>query len=494
VSGGGGSAGFLGSLVAYLFLAASVGFAAFLLQRVREEVAQLSSKSDISFLRSSELDAKMNALRQQVDAMKETASGYDSTFSNMRAELDSVGQVQRRGEAETRRVEEALQRLQKEILKDLSDGIQEVKQTRQRDFSSLERSIDERLAELSGSIGESVAGVAEVQAETHSQLQDLRARLEGLADPVALRQELQGVVASVAELQTSTAAVGKTTDSLTEQISAVGAELQTRNKEVASQSEEIGSVRAMVQSTAGTLRQSLSAVEVTVQALSDQTQNLQMGIDGAAGGLQSLERELRGALEQSERSTEDLQARMRIVEESTDAVAASLTEQAAKLESSLSKYESHENRLAALARDADSTFVAAQKEVRQLQANLQEVNHTQQSLGNLLGVHKTDLAELQSTVTALDSKQTELVSRLSSQTQQIEDWEQRVGLLGDEMRGSQLSDLKASVSQLESDLKQLRTAVDSLVVHSVKVERHQEAITSLQRDLEETRAALKAQS
>ncbi|KAL4641446.1 hypothetical protein GN956_G12010 [Arapaima gigas] len=490
-SGSGGSVGFLAT-AGYLLLVAAVGFAAFRLQRVREEVVEIGHRSEVSSLRSSELNAKMDALRQQVDAAKETVSGFDSALSDMRTELNNVGRLQRRGEEETRRVEEALQRLQKEILKDLSDGIQEVKQTRQQDFSSLERTVDERLAELSGSIGESVAGVAEVQTETQSQLQDLQARLESLPDTAQLREQLQGVVASVAELQAAATAAGKTTDSLSEQINAVGAELQTRNQEVASQSEEIGSVRAMVQSTTGALRESLSAVEVTVQALSDHTQNLRSGIERGEGGLQSLEKEVRRVTDRSERNIEDVQARLKALEDNADAILAFVAEQVSKLESRLSKYDSQDSALAALAKDADSDRANAQRDVRELQTSLREVNSTQQSLENVLAEHKDHVEELQAAVRGLGSAQTELLSGLSGHTQQIQDLEQRVAVFGDS--GSPVSEVKASVSQIESDLQQLRTAVDSLVAHSVKVEQHQEAIASLRRDLDQTQAALEVLS
>lgn len=45
----------------------------------------------------------------------------------------------KQGENEINRISEVLQKLQNEILKDLSDGIHMVKDARERDFTSLER-------------------------------------------------------------------------------------------------------------------------------------------------------------------------------------------------------------------------------------------------------------------------------------------------------------------------------------------------------------------
>lgn len=422
--------------------------------------------------------------------MKETVAKFDSALTGVRAELDTMGRAQQRVESETQRVEEALQRLQKEILKDLSDGIQEVKQTRQRDFSSLEQAVEERLAELSTSIGDSVAGVAEVQGETQSQLQDLRVRLEGLANPEKFRQELQSLADSMIKLQVDSMVVEKTTNSLAEQIVAVGAELQTRNQEVASQSQEIVSVRELVQSTIGTLRQSVSAVEVSFQTLSDQAQSIQTGLLQAEGSLQSLEKELRGSLDRAERNSEELEARVKVLEESIDSVQVSVAEQVAKLESSLAKIDFHDSTLATLTKDFEGGRENAEQRAQQLQVILEEMTHCQ-ALGNQAEALKNDMEELKSTVPALDNAQAELASAHSSLSQRLDALEQTLNTLRETITESQVSnELRASLSQVPNDMQQLRIAVDNLVAYSVKVEKHEEAIYSMQKDLEKTQTTV----
>jgi cytoskeleton-associated protein 4 len=380
----------------------------------------------------------------------------------MRAEQEVGSRAVRKSEVETRRVEEALQRLQNELLVDLSEGIKEVKEARERDFSSLEKTVEERLAELSASIADSVTEFTETQGETQSQLADLKARLDDMEDPELIRQELSTIVDTVAGLSATKQATDESAYSLREQIAAVGSELQTRNQEIASMSQEVEAVRLLVQETAGSLRQQVSGAEAGIQALTDQDQSLQSSLELATEALHSLEKELRGESARAEQRSDGLEVRLKVVEEGGDSLAASLTDLTSKVEALLAKYDSHESTLAAQG-------TAAEKARATLQGELEEL--------------KGSLEELQSNVVALSDAQTNLSSRVSNLGLQIEGLEQKL---------EALREVSKSTSQPPPELEKLKSTVDGLVGKAAKLESHEKAIEALQGSLQKTISSLEA--
>ncbi|XP_070997450.1 cytoskeleton-associated protein 4-like [Oncorhynchus clarkii lewisi] len=446
----------------YIALVAAAGFAAIYLQQVLKEVHQISSRNEETVRKNAEVAHKVENVLQQVDNVRRAVDGLESALGTMRAEQEVGSRAVRKGEAETRRVEEALQRLQNELLVDLSEGIKEVKEARERDFSSLEKTVEERLAELSASIADSVTEFTETQGETQSQLADLKARLDDMEDPELIRQELSAIVDTVAGLSATKQATDESAYSLREQIAAVGSELQTRNQEIASMSQEVEAVRLLVQETAGSLRQQVSGAEAGIQALTDQDQSLQSSLELATEALHSLEKELRGESARAEQRSDGLEVRLKVAEEGGDSLAASLTDLTSKVEALLAKYDSHESMHAAQG-------TAAEKARATLQGELEEL--------------KGSLGELQSNVVALSDAQTNLASRVSNLGLQIEGLEQKLEALGE---------VSKSTGHPPPELEKLKSTVDGLVGKAAKLESHEKAIEALQGSLQKTISSLEA--
>ncbi|XP_030632539.1 cytoskeleton-associated protein 4 [Chanos chanos] len=430
----------------YLVLVVGAGFASFYLQQVLEEVNQIRNRNEESVQKSAEMTQRVEYALQQVNSLKGSLEGLESALGSVQTELKGTRQLVHKGEAETRRVEEALQKLQNEILRDLSEGIREVKEARERDFSSLEHTVEERLAELSRSIADSIAEFTEAQGEAQGQLQELKAKVEGHEDPTLLKQELTAITNAVAELHTANQVAEGNTGVLQEQIATVRAELQTRNKEVVSISEEIDSVRSLVQGTASALRQEVSEAQIRVQAMTDRVQSLQNGQEQFSESLQSLEKDLREEDSKVEKRVDELEVRLKVAEENGEALATSGSEQNSRLEALLSKYDSHESSLTAQGQAAERSRQALQSELEGL---------------------KSSLAEIYSTLTTLDSTKTKL-----------EAVEEKLDDLGD----------TTIFSQTVKDLQALRTTVDSLVAKTDQLESHERAISALQSALKKTKS------
>ena len=379
--------------------------------------------------------------------------GLDSSLGATRQELQGAISRMKTGELETRRVKEALQTLQNDLLRDLSEGISEVKEARERDFSSLEKTVEERLAEVSQSITVNMAEFTEAQGEAQSQLADLKARLGEVEDPALVKQELAAIVEAVAEIKTSKQASDSSAESLREQIGAVREELQTRNQEVASLSQEVETVRSVVQENVGSLRQSLSEAEAEVQALKDKTLLVEGVVEQNAEAARDAEREASAAAAQALKRSEGLEARVRASEDIGDSLSASVSEITSKVESLLAKLDTHESALAA--------------QVQKAKAGLEQ---EQEALRSSLG-------ELQSHLVALDG-----AVKDSSRVEQVEDLEKR------------LAALEASSSTKPEQLESLRTMVAGLESKAAKLEGHDQAIAALQEALQETTQKLAAAS
>uniref|UniRef100_A0A672ZQ58 Cytoskeleton associated protein 4 n=1 Tax=Sphaeramia orbicularis TaxID=375764 RepID=A0A672ZQ58_9TELE len=283
----------------------------------------------------------------QVESLRSVVDGLESSLGITRVEMEGAISRMKKGEVETRKVEEALHKLQNDLLRDLSQGITEVKEAREKDFSSLEKTVEERLAEVSQSITASVTEFTEAQGEAQSQLAELKARLGDLEDPTLIKQEIAAIVDTVAEIRTAKQAADASVDSLRDQIGAVREELQTRNQEVVSLSQEVESVRTVVQQNIGNLKQSVSAAESDILTLKDKTATLEGSMAQATDSVHNVEQQLDEATTQAQKRSEDLEARVRASEESGDSLSTSLTDITAKIESLLAKYDTHETKLVA---------------------------------------------------------------------------------------------------------------------------------------------------
>uniref|UniRef100_A0A671PAC1 Cytoskeleton associated protein 4 n=1 Tax=Sinocyclocheilus anshuiensis TaxID=1608454 RepID=A0A671PAC1_9TELE len=273
----------------------------------------------------------------QIRSMQVSLEALESAVLSVRTDLERTGRAAQKGEDNTRRLEDSLQNLQSKIAQELTQAIREVKEVREKHASSLE----ERLSQLSRSTAESSVQ----QSRFQSELQELRARLEQQDTPALLRQELESLSSAVATLHTASEVSEGNTAVLREQIAAVSAEQQTRNREVASVSEDVEAVRTLLQSAAGSLRDEVSAARADAQGASDQIQSLSDRLEHTSTALQSLETHSRDQLLQLEKHREDVEVRLKSVEESQEGMESSLTEQTNRLNALAAKHESQQRSL-----------------------------------------------------------------------------------------------------------------------------------------------------
>ncbi|XP_030197989.1 cytoskeleton-associated protein 4 [Gadus morhua] len=453
-SDGGGGGGFQVLLLLFsVALVAGGGFAAFYLQQALEEVHQIGAKNQETALENAKLHGRMESVLEQVDSVRRVVEGLEASLAVTRSELGAAGGRLRQGEEEKQRLEEALQRLQNDLLQDLSAGISQVKEARERDFSSLESTVETRLAEVGQSVASSVAELAAAQGEVRGQLAGLQARLGEAEDPAVLRGELAVVAGAVEELEAASRASEAGAVSLAEQIGGVSAELQTRNGEVASLAQEVDAVRALVQDTVGSLKGIVTAAEAGVTELRAGSEELEAGLGRAQEAVGRLREEAR---EQTLQRSVDLEARVKASEEAAQSVA----ELSSRVEALLASHDSHDSALAAHGQAAEKARAGLAEELEQLRAGVEEVRSSadQGSLGGLTEALDSRLSTLEESTR--DSIQT---------PQRLE--ELRAVVVALEGKAARLEQHEQAISTLQDALKKTTTTLAALSTKKIKAKK-----------------------
>ena len=313
--------------------------------------------------------------------------------------------------------------------------------------------MEQRLAEVSLSVSSSVAEFTNAQGEVRGQLTDLKSRLGDAEDPALVKQELEAIAEAVAELRVAEQASEAIAASLGKQIGSVSTELQTRNQEVASLSEEVDAMRALMQETVGSLKQTVTVAEVSMQELQERSLVLEGGVAQAQEAVGSMQKEAQERdVQQAQQRSDDLENRAKVSEE----VARSLAELTSRVESLLAKYDSHESALAARA-----------------------------GLAAGLDTLKTGVEEIRSNMADLAERQAKQVATGSTLGELIEELDRRLSELEQSTRGS---------IETPKHLENLRGLVVALEGKATKLEHHEQAISALQDALEQTTSSLAALS
>ncbi|XP_004675783.1 PREDICTED: cytoskeleton-associated protein 4, partial [Condylura cristata] len=461
----------------YLALVAAAAFSGWCVHHVLEEVQQVRrSHQDFSRQRE-ELGQGLQGVEQKVQSLQ-------ASLRSSQHKQDLTEKAVKQGESEINRISEVLQKLQNEILKDLSDGIHVVKDARERDFTSLENTVEERLTELTKSINDNIAIFTEVQKRSQKEINEVKAKVAALG-------ELEGYKQDVRALKEVVAGIESSVKSSEVDIAALRSTLQSMESDVYTEVKELVSLKQEQQK----FKEAADSEHLTLQALTEKVLRCEESSGRLPAGMQRLEEELHqlrtqaqqpGALEALEEENRGLDSRLQRVEGGVQAAQSASAQQMQSLESLLAKSEEQERRLAALQEHLEGLGAPSEADKGGLASTVRSLGEAQLSLYSDVEELKRSVGELPSTVEALQKVQ-EQVHTLLGQDRAPAAHMPPQDLLD---RLSSLDNLKSSVSQVESDLRMLRTAVDSLVAYSVKIETNEHNLESAKGLLDDLRSDL----
>ncbi|XP_014635422.1 PREDICTED: cytoskeleton-associated protein 4, partial [Ceratotherium simum simum] len=481
------------NLLFYLALVAAAAFSGWCVHHVLEEVQQVRrSHHDFSRQRE-ELGQGVQGVEQKVQSLQATFGTFESILRSSQHKQDLTEKAVKQGESEINRISEVLQKLQNEILKDLSDGIHVVKDARERDFTSLENTVEERLTELTKSINDNIAIFTDVQKRSQKEINDVKAKVASLEESEGYKQDLKALKEVVEEIQTSMKFKEK-------DIEALRSSLQTVESDVYTEVKELVSLKQEQQK----FKEAADSEHLTLQALTEKILQSEESTSRLPEEIRRLEEELRqlkaeslrpeddgafkssDAFEALQKTSQGLDSRLQTVEDGVHAVRSASARQTESLESLLARSEELEQRLAALQERVQGLGSPSEGEQAGLASTVRSLGEAQLALYGDVEELKRSVGELPSTVEALQKVQEQVHTLLGQDQARAapvppQDFLDRL---------SSLDNLKASVSQVESDLKMLRTAVDSLVAYSVKIETNENNLESAKGLLDDLRSDL----
>lgn len=348
-------------------VAAVVALAAVFVHLELEDIRRTSSGHEQALGRCSGAAQELEEALEQLRSLKASLEGLEDAVALTRSDLDRTSHSVQQGELSTRRLEDTLQGLQKKTVPELSLRLQEQTDARGREIALLE----ERLSQRSHPVEERLEQLTREQQSFKEDLQELRARLEKQDVPAALTQQLSTISSAITVLNTANEVSEGNAAVLREQISAVSAELQTRNREVQSVSEEIKAMRTLIQSTVGSLRKEASEARSSAQTSADQAQSFILKQDQLSDALHSLDTRLTDGLLK-------LELRLKTAEDSQQ-----LTDISSTLDALVSQHRALEEQRTedAEKRSADLQELRSRiEELQRLQAAVEEIRTRLQEL------------------------------------------------------------------------------------------------------------------
>ncbi|XP_021090758.1 cytoskeleton-associated protein 4 [Mesocricetus auratus] len=474
----------LGRLLNFLFylaLVAAAAFSGWCVHHVLEEVQQVRRGHQDFSLQRDELGQSLQGVEQKVQSLQATFGTFESILRSSQHKQDLTEKAVKQGESEINRISEVLQKLQNEILKDLSDGIHVVKDARERDFTSLENTVEERLTELTKSINDNIAIFTDVQKRGQKEINDVKMKVASLEESQGDRsQDLKVLEKALKEVQASVKSREKDIEALQSSLQTMESDVYTEVRELVSLKQE----QQAFKQAADSERLALEALTEKLLRSEESSSRLPADIRRLEEELQQLKAEARGAeeavvfkdssaLDDLQRQVEGLGARLQYVEDGVYSMQVASARHTESLESLLSKSQEHEQRLAVLQEHLESPEPSSD-----LAGTVRSLEEAQLTLASSVKELQRSLGELPGTVESLQERVHSLLSQDHAQATPPQDFLDRL---------SSLDHLKSSVSQVESDLKMLRTAVDSLVAYSVKIEANENNLESAKGVLDDLR-------
>ncbi|XP_058597519.1 cytoskeleton-associated protein 4 [Neofelis nebulosa] len=472
----------------YLALVAAAAFSGWCVHHVLEEVQQVRRGHQDFSRQREELGQGLQGVEQKVLSLQATFGTFESILRSSQHKQDLTEKAVKQGESEINRISEVLQKLQNEILKDLSDGIHVVKDARERDFTSLENTVEERLTELTKSINDNIAIFTDVQKRSQKEINDVKAKVASLENSEGYKQDVKALKEVVKEIQSSVKSREK-------DIEALRSTLQTLESDVYTEVKELVSLKQEQQK----FQEAANSEHLTLQALTEKVLQSEEATSRLPEEIRRLKEELRhletealrpeegvyknsDALEALQEKSQGLDSRLQTVEDGVDAVQTASARHSESLEALLAKSEEQERRLAAL-QERVAGLGPSEDDAGGLASTVRSLGEAQLSLYGDVEELKRSMGGLPSTVEALQKVQEQVHTLLGRDPARAapsppQDFLDRL---------SSLDNLKASVSQVESDLRMLRTAVDSLVAYSVKIETNENNLESARGLLDDLR-------
>ncbi|XP_075285234.1 cytoskeleton-associated protein 4 [Opisthocomus hoazin] len=460
-------------------------------RQLREEVGRSAREREASGRQRQELAATLDAVVQKVRSLQATFGEFESMMKISQQKQEVTEKAVKQGESEINRISEVLQKLQNEILKDLSDGIHMVKDARERDFTSLENTVEERLTELTKSINDNIAVFTEVQQRSQDEINNMKAKVDSLEEADVYKHEIKVLKDAFDEMQASMKTKEKDIETLKSAIDSMESDVYTEVKELVNLKQEHEKFKEAADTehlSLKALQEKVLRAENSIMQLPSDIKRLDEDILQVKADLNKWEENelFRQALETFGKNSEGMESRLRHIEDSLASLTSVAAQNSEKLQSFLSKEAEYENKLGTLEQSITALQGISDMDLASVTDVLKNLGESQTSLYNDMESLRRSISDLPSSG-ALQDVQKQISSLLDQGNLQMGQAHSEGYLEKFSSVEGSVDELRSSVSQVDSDLKMIRTAVDSLVSYSVKIENNENNLESVKSSIDDLR-------
>ncbi|XP_043943852.1 cytoskeleton-associated protein 4 [Protopterus annectens] len=519
---GGGLIGPICTGIFYFLVIGAFGGTAWYLQTLSDQVQELSSRNQGLSLQNQELREGVGAVLQQMSSLKTTVGVFESSLKDTQREVDLANLSVKKSENEVNRIGEVLQKVQNEILRDLSDGIKDVKAAREKDFTSLENTVEERLTELTKSINDNIAVFTDVQKKSQHEISDIKSKVDSVEGVSLLKNEVKAIATQISDLRASSGTKDEAIASLKKAVDLLHVTAQDRGQEFTSFVQGYSDFRQSVESEyrdLAQLKENISKIQAAADFVSEEVSNLKDLLKAKSSTVECehLLSQAREHLDIAEKSNENLDSKLKLINEKVESTGSVASVQSEKIESVILKQEEMETAITSLEKSIDAVKLLFPDEEKEFdfasfQSTLQSLKESQESVVHDLALLKSEWNKLKDVPTAhvIPELQDKMQALADSQTQQMNDlqahFDERLEMLKRERESgssmpvadfeklpsieTSVGELRSSFAQAQSDLQTLRTTVDSLSAYSERIENNEKNLESTESKLEEVKEEL----
>ncbi|XP_078409559.1 cytoskeleton-associated protein 4 [Cetorhinus maximus] len=460
-TGSGSAVGKVLTCLLFVILTAAAALSAWYIHNLSQQVNHFHQRSEETSLQGKELAKKLETVLQQVESTKILINRLDSVLLDTQQQLQETNKAVNTGESKTNQIGETLQKLQNEILRDLSEGIQDVKDARERDVTSLEKTVEEKLTELTKSIHDNIVAFTEVQEKSQNDIDDIKSKVGSLEITVETKDQ---------KITTLVSKYGQLTSTLHSQLTAQEA-----------------------------LMQSVSKAEISLNAVSEEVHNCQQDLQETKDSLNEQEKILLSktidASVNAEKQSENFESRLTTAEANIMALNTATTHLSDKIE--FYNLDSVQNTMRSVA----ESQVSLSNDIQTLKANLNDLQsssmdealsalqnemqtleaHQKQHIEEVESEYKESLKQLEKSVSEIGEKSKHVAAALKSMEDTIQsEIDEKLSSIETSM-----DELRSSIREARSDLEALGSTVDSLLSKPGETETAEDELASLKLSLNE---------
>ncbi|XP_069485484.1 cytoskeleton-associated protein 4 [Ambystoma mexicanum] len=500
----------LGKAFNFLFYAGLWSLATFsgwCVYNLLEEVAEMSRRHGDMSRQSGELAQNMEGMLKQVHSLQITVGNIEATLKDTKQRQEWTETALQYADTEVKRIDDVINKMQNEILKDLSDGIQDVKNARERDVPFFEKTMEEKLTDLTASINDNIAIFTKVQRTSQNEIGNIKERIVLLEEAHSLKDDFAIMKSAVSELQTSMTSNTNGIDLLKNTVQSMENYFYKGEKEVALLKQQYDAINE----AANTAHLAIQALEDKVLKAEESNVQLPNEIERLNTAFQQLKytfgeqesillSEKQALAESNTNMNKRFESRLRVTEENIELLNSVAAEHSTKIDSFLSGQEEVYRRLGHLDqiqsamqtsnKDSHSlgeivsniadSHEALSRDIgdlkQQIRAKADELKKVEDEVSSLLGHHKEQILELQTNQVHMSDGLEQMQNHIESQN--------NLELVSIQ---EAVHDLGSSVQEVDSELKMLSTTVDSLVVHSVQMKEHENNVLVMQDSIDKLR-------